>query len=346
MVTMNDIAARVGVSQATVSYVLNERSTGVRIREETRLRILEAAAELGYRRNDLARAMVTGKNFVLGFLTRNPSSEGTNRVIVGAQEQANRSKYLIKLLPISDTDARENYRACIERCIEQRLAGILVQHLGQEALDYLHSEVRRYGIPVALVDDPPALKWGIRVVSDDESGIQAAVEHLVDLGHQNIAFISAQARSPLAVARQRCFCEALTRHGLRVPPEYVVSTDWQNQSVIESEVRGFLTDASLRPSAVVCAGDGIAMVTLRVARAAGLVLPRDLSVVGFADLAMAAFADPPLTTVAQSFEEMGRVAVRRLLARAESEGSPNEPETITVPTLLVVRGSTTRYCPS
>src|SRR5262245_51574593 len=126
MVTMNDIAARVGVSQATVSYVLNNRRTGVRVREEIRQQILQTAAELGYRRNDLARAMASGKNYVLGFLTRAAGAESSSRIMVGAQEEASKSGYLIKLLPLSDA---ADSSAAIGRLVEQRLAGVLAVNL-------------------------------------------------------------------------------------------------------------------------------------------------------------------------------------------------------------------------
>jgi DNA-binding LacI/PurR family transcriptional regulator len=339
MVTMNDIAARVGVSQATVSYVLNARNNGISIRKETRERILETAAEMGYRRNDLARAMVTGKNFVFGFLTRDPSAEGTTRMMVGAQEEAEKHGYLIKLLPIlKDAD----YRLCIERSIEQRLAGMLVQNIGPQMFEYLHAETSRFRIPVAMIDDPPPQNWGTRVISDDEGGLKLAIEHLKQLGHQHIGFVAAQANSPLSVARAELFRDLMRRAEFVLPEEYVIWTDWQEPEVIESCVHEFLTTARPRPTALICAGDMIAMSTLRAARALGIALPRELSVVGFADLRMATFADPPLTTIAQPFEEIGRAAVRALLtgdATCEAdEVITREP--VAVATRLVIRAST------
>jgi LacI family transcriptional regulator len=339
MVTMNDIAARVGVSQATVSYVLNDRSNGISIRKETRRRILETAAEMGYRRNDLARAMVTGKNFVFGFLTRDPGAEGTARMMVGAQEEADKSGYLIKLLPIpKDAD----YRVCIERSIELRLAGMLVQNIGPQMFEYLHTETSRFRIPVALMDDPPQ-ECGTRVLSDDRGGLKMAIEHLQGLGHQRIGFVAAQAASPLSVARTQMFRDLMRQAGLSLPEPFVVWTDWQEPEVIESELHRLLTSAGPRPTALICASDVIAMIAQRTARALGLVLPRELSIIGFANLRMASFADPPLTTIAQPFEEIGRAAVRALLASArgkKEEISTADKEPVTMSTRLVIRSST------
>ena len=344
MVTMNDIAARVGVSQATVSYVLNERSNGIRIREETRQRIQETAIEMGYRRNDLARAMVTGKNFVFGFLTRNPSAEGSSRIMVGAHEEANSHGYMLNLLPLSnDCDARE----VIHRCMEQRLAGILAQNLSSAVLEQLETEATRFNVPVALLDDPPPQKWGTRVVSDDDQGLRDGLDHLMALGHTRIGFISAQAKSALAAGREASFRGAMAARGLTVTDGHIINTDWQETRVIEPRVTALLQSGARRPTALMCAGDTIAMTTQRAARAIGLVLPRDLSVIGFADFLMASYADPPLTTIAQAFEEIGRSAVKQLLvqvaapkAAGDLPANPQGGATITLPTRLVIRAST------
>lgn len=338
MVTMNDIATRAGVSQATVSYVLNGRNDGIRIREETRQRILEMATELGYRRNDLARAMVTGKTFVLGFLTRNPSAEGSSRILVGAHEEANKHGYFVKMLPIAGD---EDYKSSIQRCMEQRLAGILVQNLGPDALDYLKTETSRFKMPVVMMDDMPVQNWGSCVTSDDEHGLQTGIKHLVQLGHRRIGFVSAQASTLLAQERERKFRVLMKKANLTVSDNAVIFTDWQDATVIEDGVRKLLSDPSTRPTALMCAGDMIAMVTQRTARAMGINVPRDLSVVGFANFLMSNFADPPLTTIAQPFEEIGRLSVRALLGTGKKNDAPAMmTNPVIVPSDLVVRAST------
>lgn len=350
MVTMSKIAERVGVSQATVSYVLNNRNNGISIRPETRQRILDTASEMGYRRNDLARAMVTGKNFVLGFLTRNPGDEGAARMMVGAQEEANRGGYFIKLLPVP---ADGDYRACIERSIEQRLAGILVQNLAPAMLELLRTEAHRYNIPVVLIDDVPPEAWATRVTSDDELGIREAIAHLRELGHRRIGFVAAQAHSVLSQARTAAFRAAMAEAGLNAPDAHICWTDWRKADVIEREVGRLLSGPGDKPTALLCAGDLIAMTTLRTARQLGFALPQQLSVVGFADFLMAEFADPPLTTIAQPFEAMGRAAVQALLERGvpaasaadlpvETAPGAGEPAPILLPAHLKIRASTAR----
>lgn len=337
IVTMRDIAARVGVSQATVSYVLNGRKSGVPVREEMRQRILQTAAELGYRRNDLARAMASGKNYVLGFVTRIPGEESSNRIMVGAEEAANEKDYHIKLVPMTGTS---DYEPAFARLAEQRLAGVLALNLKADMVECLRQETQQFKIPVVLMDDPPPQDWATCVISDDTDGQRQAITHLLQLGHRRIGYVSAQLNSPLAERRRESFLQLMTENGLPVPEDYVVFTDWKKPDIIERGARALLEPGRPRhtyPTALVCAGDPIAMVTQRTARALGFQVPQDLSIVGFADFLFASYADPPLTTVAQPYEEMGRLAVRCLLGDISTVPPA---QTFLVPTQLVVRSST------
>lgn len=334
---MSDIAERVGVSRATVSYVLNDRTTGITIREETRQKILAVAAEMGYRSNDLARAVVTGKNFVFGFFSHSPSSEVSSHILIGAQEEADKHGYLIKLLPAM----RADYINPVKRCIEQRLAGVLVINSNPEALDHLHNEASRFKMPICLLDNCPPRPWGIHITSDGHQGIRLALEHLVGLGHRHIAFVSAQQDSPLAASRDESFRQLMTEFGLPLEPYQVVSADWQEEDIIDPAVRQLLLVSPQRPTALLCAGDKIAMVALRTARSLGFQLPAQLSVMGFSNFSMTRYSDPALTCIAQPFEEMGRVAIRNLLEAIQHDGVIDlEPRRIQLPNWLVKRAST------
>lgn len=337
MVTMNDIAARVGVSQATVSYVLNGRKSGVPVREEMRTRILQMAEELGYRRNDLARAMASGKNYVFGFVTRNPGDESSTRIMVGAQEEAGERGYLIKLLPMTGASDTTQVFA---RLAEQRLAGVLALGIKADVVESLRVETQRFGMPVVLLDDPPPQDWTTSVVSDDSDGIRQSIAHLTQLGHRRIGFVSAQRNSPLAQRRCEAFLRVMAENDLPVPDDLLIATDWKKPSIIEEKVRSLLERGkaySEYPTALLCAGDLIAMVVQRTARTCGWRVPDDLSIVGFADFLCSTYADPPLTTVAQPYEEMGRMAVRHLLDEASLNSGAHA---ITAPTRLIVRAST------
>ncbi len=340
MVTMNDIAVRLGVSRATVSYVLNERDTGISIRDETRQRIMEMATEMGYRRNDLARAVVTGKNYVLGFVTHDPGAEVSSRILVGAQEEADKSGYLIKQFSFK---VGCDYTIPVRRCIEQRLAGILAISAEQPALQHLHDETARFNMPIVLLDDSLPQPWGVRVQSDSKQGLRLALEHLMTLGHRRIAFVSAQHTAPLAEIRAANFRLLCQEMELPLAENHLIWTHWEETEIIEKGICELLREENNRPTALMCAGDKIAIIAERAARSMGFVLPRDLSITGFSDAVFAPLADPPLTTIAQPFEEIGRVAIRTMLATLKNLDSKGEDLTgeITVPNTLVVRSSTT-----
>jgi len=168
-------------------FVLNDRRKGVWIEEETRERVLRAAAELGYRRNEMARAMVTGATRTIGFITDFPGSEHVARMLEGALDEADTQGYEIKVLrPRSD---EEFNRRLIERCVELRLAGVVVLYIEGQTLERLHNELNRYGIPMALLDDNHDRPWGTPVVADYGQGIKLAVQHLAALEHSRITFI-------------------------------------------------------------------------------------------------------------------------------------------------------------
>ena len=343
MVTMGDVAARAGVSQATVSFVLGGTSDRLKISPQTRERVLEVARELGYQRNQIARAMVTGKSRIVGVLTAPQASENIINILAGAMETASQNDYLLKVLHLSynGIDA-----ATIARCLEWRLAGALIVGLSEESHARLHDAFRENKIPIAVIDNVPPTEWGVRVRSDDEQGIRAVVSHLTALGHRQIAFVGGRP-GLLSEWREQSFCAALADAGLSAPTHWIRRSSWGDQKIIEAEVRAlFQESGDTLPTAVVCSADTIAMVVLRIARARGLRLPGDLSVTGYANGSLSEFADPPLTTLDQSFYEMGRVAAVHVIGFAESGEAGSDTHEIAadrdirIPTRLIERGST------
>lgn len=352
---MSDVAARAGVSQATVSFVLGGNADRLKISQQTRERVLGAARDLGYQRNQIARAMVTGKSRIIGVLTAPHAGENIINILTGAMETTSQKDYLLKVLHLSYGDVDD---ATIQRCLEWRLAGALVVGLPEAAHRRLHDAFRERNIPVALVDNAPAVTWGFRVRSDDHQGIRQAVTHLTSLGHRRIAFLGGPF-TVLSQWREQSFQAEMQERGLSVPAHWVRYTEWHKQSVIEEQVRGLFADSHEElPTAIVCAADTIAMVVLRIARSLGLRLPDDLSVTGYSNATLSEFADPSLTTVDQSFHEMGRIAASQVIRLAEcgestgslvagedAENNGLEPSDvlheIQIPTRLITRGSTT-----
>jgi LacI family transcriptional regulator len=337
MVRMADIAAEAGVSRSTVSLVLNNKHSAVGIPEVTRRRVLRTADRLGYRRNELARAMVTGKNRVIVYLLHDPSQEVASRILRGALTEAEQHGYLVKLVgregPFDERD--------IERCVELRPVGVMGLYVSPSITGYLQTEMARYHIPVVLLDSSFPLDGVSRVLSDDIDGIRQAISHLHDLGHRRIAYISGALNSGAATLRETGYHRAMAGLRLPVPDGYVTYGEWKIP-VIKEVTERLLEHPEGRPTAILCADDKTALVASRTAQRQGLRVPADLSIVGFADLEMARYGNPPLTTIAQPFAELGSAAVRSLLAASERLDRQEKAETVEVllPNHLVVREST------
>ena len=338
MLKMTDIAQRAGVSASTVSFVLNDRHEAARISEATRLKVLAAAEEMGYRANHGARAMRTGNTRMLGIIGGDLAWEQVGAMVAGALEEIEPHDYTLKLLPTPLGGSVEAAQGVVRRSSELRLQGAIALHLSRQAIEIFEAEAKRYNYPLLLLDTHAPDSALPAVVSDDNCGIAAAIEHLIGLGHRRIALISGDSDDAMVALREAAVRATLGAHGLSLPQNFVQVGDF---SLHEPSVRAahalLRLPAAQRPTALFCMGDLIAMAALQVASELQLKVPQDLSIVGFADFAMAKFANPPLTTVRQDFAEMGRAAARQILQLC-GQSEPALP-CLPVPTELIVRGT-------
>lgn len=344
-ITLKEIAAAAGCSPRAAAAVLNPSNGNVRVGKETQQRILDIAQELGYRRNEFARAMSIGQSHVIGFLTSERTSDTVSRILQGALDEATAQGYVTKILRLpydgSPEEILEEVSARVQLCSTWRLDGVVALGLREGVLACFIEELKHSPRPVAYIESFPEDRDAICVSSDDVAGIRAALSHLSSLGHQRIGLISGDADSSISQSRARIFLATLTEMGLHPDPELVVLSNWGKVPIIE-EAADRLLNLKQRPTAVLCAADAIAMVTMRLARRHGLVLPAQLSVIGYGNSDLALYSDPALTSVAQPFDDMGRIAVQRLLSQisARRKGTPTAGCSDTVPEKLVVRDST------
>jgi DNA-binding LacI/PurR family transcriptional regulator len=332
---MRDVAVRANVSSTTVSMVLSGRQPqNGAISEDTRQRVLEAAKELGYRRNAVVQAVISGNTRTLGFLARGVEHEFMARVVAGVLDETEAAGYSLQILRLPDLSLSQSV---VNKCLEMRLAGIVTVDLNPEALDHLVDEVRPFDIPVAYVDTSYTRDWGIHVATDDAMGCRQAVRHLVELGHRRIAFIGGEPERGMAAVREREYRSAMAEFGLDIPEGYVQCAYW---GLLESQrVATEMLGLANRPTAIFCANDTMALGVQRAGRRLGLELPRDLSVVGFSNTAPAGLGDPLLTTVSQPIADLGRTAARLVMARRQRPEAPGVQEVL-LPTQLVIRDST------
>lgn len=340
---MKQIAERAGVSRPLVSYALNGTGT---ISPTKRAEILQIAQELGYRPNSLARAIATGRNQVLGFIGHDEANaaEFQWRLLRGALEEAKLHGYLIKTLLTTDPELSAQF------CLESRLAGLIsvtasdpgfleLQRILREQKDALQT-------PLVLVENEEPVENAACVSTDYAAGIELVVRHLVELGHRRIAYISGGEKQFSAQNRRAHFVRIAQKWGVAPAPELLRDGLWWNRAHNVAVTRALL-DLPQPPTAIVGAGDAIALCAIAVAQEKGWRVPQDLSVTGFADFQMAEFSSPALTTIAQPFEEIGALAVRCLLEYLESQDAFDAPTPAppfrtqnTLQPLLVVRHST------
>jgi DNA-binding LacI/PurR family transcriptional regulator len=321
--TIADVARAAEVSTGTVSHVLS----GARfVRPQTRARVEQAIDRLGYRPSTIARALSSRRTQTVGMVVPDVTNPFFSDLIWQVERALTDADYALIFGNSANDPERE--RRYLEGLIERRVdAAILVM-----TADADEGLLRRVADEVPTVHVDRAAGATDSVVGDNAAGTAAAVEHLVSLGHRRIAFVNGDERLPTARERRQGFDAALARHGL----DAVVHA--AGPFTLESGQRLALGVLEHEPSAVLAGNDLIAMGVLNAAAERGLRVPNDLAVVGYDDIAYAAFTAPPLTTVRQPGGAMGTETARLLLSRLD--GYDGGPRRVVVHPELVVRGST------
>ena len=332
MITMKDIAREAGVTQQAVSRVLSGNSSTVRIGAETRKRVMETAERMGYRRNEIARAIKNGKTNVIGVIGGFCGSYSLD-IITGIAEACTANGYFMKLLPVN---VHDDLGPLARQCVEHRVAGIICRSLREQALDSLRTELDDMHTPIVLVDSSRHHDWCSRVVSDDFNGEKLAVEHLYELGHRKIAHFTSTLNAGFARIRYEGFCSAIKTHGLKLLDNPVEVDDLYEEISEELSARVMRILRKYRPTAVCCGSDPFAMKVLKIAAEAGIKIPQELSVVGFAGLDYTRWTIPALTTVKQPFAEMGKTAAEILFSEIKHKTPIRE---LKLPVELVTRQS-------
>lgn len=328
MTTIIEVAKAAGVSTATVSRVLSQPE---RVTEETRLRVMAVVDRLGYRPNVAARALRTLKAAKILVSVPDISNPFFASVIRGAEEVARDAGYAVVLGDTGHDPMLENQYA--DMLGRREVDGLIF--LGHRLPDRLQSLIASRGGRAPVVNGCEySADLGVPSVHIDNAAAgRDAMAHLVSLGHRDIGIITGPLIGPISRDRLAGVREVAAGHGLSGRLR-VAQGDFSAQS-------GFDHAASLIESgvsALFCFSDEMAMGAVGAIRAAGLTCPGDVSVTGFDDIAMARFFVPPLTTVSQPKQAIGREAMKMLLAILQGEGSPVSH--LTLPHVLIKREST------
>jgi len=336
--TIADVAARAGVSTATVSRVLRGVSRG---RPATRARIQAAARELDYRPSGVARSLKLRTTDTLGLLITDIQNPFYAQLVRSIDDVAREHDYAL-LLGNGAEDA-EREAAYLELLASRRVDGLII---AATSLTARHRRWLRHSpVPLVLVNCALADVAVPAFLSDNRAGGALAARHLLEQGHRALAHVAGDPANPAAAERLAGVREALDAAGLDGARLPCAQSDGHVAGG-EAAMRELLARAP-RTTGVVCFNDLTAVGALRALRTAGRQVPGEVSVVGFDDIDLAAYVEPPLTTIRQPFGELGRRAVEALVGRLRDGSQPSRPAArggapaavVRLPVELVVRGS-------
>jgi LacI family repressor for deo operon, udp, cdd, tsx, nupC, and nupG len=332
-VSIRDVAKIAGVSIATVSRCINQPE---RVREVTREKVQAAILDTGFSPNTLAQSFRRGKSHVIMVVLPSVGDPFFTEVMKGVRSVASSHGYS---LLINETQFNTMTADQIGSMVVSRQADgiVLLASMSPFGTRVLSSESHR-ALPIVIGCETisPELARFPGVHIDNVSAARQATRYLLELGHRKIAFIYGHDTSLLTRDRESGYREAMRKAGILIEEGWVLEGKMTIDGAIDA-TRALL-DHSNRPTAIFCANDEMAMGCVHAIKAAGLRVPEDLSVVGFDDVRYAQIFDPPLTTVRQPAEEIGRRVMQRLLLEIEAGRGPSA-ETEIVAHELVIRES-------
>ncbi|MGW3241601.1 LacI family DNA-binding transcriptional regulator [Streptomyces sp. NPDC001070] len=328
MASIKDVASRAGVSVATVSRVLNDHPA---VRPDTRTRVLEAVAELGYRPNAVARSLRTDQTRTLGLVISDVLNPFFTELARSVEDEARALGYSVIIGNADERPEQQDHH--IRTLLDRRIDGLLVSPTDGGSPLILDAVLA--GTPMVFVDRwIPGIGNDVPVVRTDGcDAVRDLVAHLHSLGHRRLAIIAGPAATTTGRERVEAFRKALAAFGLELPDEYIGQGDFQADSGRRATAR-FL-DLPVPPDVIFAADNLMALGAMDEIRARGLRVPDDIALAAFDDIPWFLHTDPPITAIAQPTGELGRAAVRSLIDRVEGRPAPS----VTVSARLVVRRS-------
>lgn len=332
--TIKDVAEKAKVSEATVSLVLNNKNN---VREETRQRVLRAIQQLNYHPRHVARGLASRKSGNIGFiLTDDHFSRAEpfyTKIFLGTEFESRKYKYYILLTTIPrafhvETDLPRFLR-------DRNVDGVL---LAGHVPTALSEHILKLKMPHVFIDFSPRHKQGNVVMMDNLLGATLAVRHLIDLGHRRIAFIGGDITHPSIAKRLEGYKQALLEAQLPVADDWVETVESHTASDDGFHATEKLITRGAQFTALFAANDAMAIGAVQCLKKHGREIPAEVSIVGFDDIEAGTHTQPPLTTIRVDKEELGAVALRRLVEMIETK--KELPGKVFTPVELVVRQST------
>jgi len=329
-VTIRDVARAAGVSPMTVSRVINQSE---RVSPETRRRVEQAIADLGYVPSRLARGLSRQRTGTLAVIVPDVANPFFTAIVRAAEEVARRADYHVILC---DTRADLSVeREVMEELIAHRVEGMVIAPVSDRSRDHLR-RLAEFGVPFVLVDRRvPGVDSDV-VLGDSLGGAQRLVEHLISLGHRRIGFIVESDEVSTARDRRQGYERALSSAGIPLDPALVVNATVDPRGGSEGMRR--LLELEDRPSAVFTVNNLVALGAIEAVRAGGLGVPDDIALVCFDDIDYASRLYPFLTVMEQPAETFGALGTQLLLDRIAGRG-PDRRHEVVLPGEFIIRKS-------
>ncbi|MCT9083998.1 LacI family DNA-binding transcriptional regulator [Streptomyces fulvoviolaceus] len=326
-----DVARVAGVSQKTVSRVFNDEPY---VSVDVRRRVLDAAEQLGYRRNNAARALASGRTRSIGVVTLGTALYGPASLLMGVERVVRDTGYALRVVNTMEGDPA-GLAGAVDSLLDQGVDGIVISEPIDEDGGAGELSVP-VDVPVLVLGAPQPFAASTVLFGGRGADrmARAAVEHLLDLGHPTVHHLAGPQRWYAAKDRLEGWRAALAAHDRTEPP--VIQGDW---SAASGYAAGRELAADPEVTAVFAANDDMAIGLIRALTEAGRSVPEDVSVVGFDDIPVAAYVTPPLTTVRQPFDTVAQEGLKRLVHAIENPQAEALPASAP-PVDLIVRAST------
>ena len=310
--TIKDVARLAGVSVSTASAALNDKPI---VKPSTKQKVVDAANKLDYRPNAMARSLVTTESRLVGLVVPDMADPYFPAIAAGVDEVAYPLGYTVVLANTLRSAKREEEQ--IRVLIERRVDGLLFAGGGTVGSQGWLGSVAD-SMSIVAIDRPELSFLYSSIMVDNARGAEKATRHLIELGHRVIAFVGGPVDSHVTEERLRGYRLALEDSGLPYQDELVIHADFSPQGGLEAIMNLFRRLEGWHNlqgplTAVFAANDQMAIGVMRGARLSGKAIPKDISVIGFDDIDMAAVVEPPLTTMAVPTMSMGKKAMQMLV---------------------------------
>ena len=336
MVSITEVAARAGVSETTVSRVINNSSHPVS--KKTREHVLAVAKELNFTPSALARALASNQTHIIGVVVGDASDPYFATIIRGITDEARANGYMT-VIGNSDRLAAEELDF-VQVMRNYQADGLIFAGGGLTDTSYLSELVdilasfKSRQVPVValghhLIDAP-------QVTIDNHLAAQEMTEYLINLGHRRIAFIAGPAVLSTSAIREEGYRQALSKHGIPFDPSLVVEGNFTYDDGLR--LAEYFLSLNVLPTAIFGSNDVMTIGCLVGLKQHGISVPEQISLAGFDDITSTQFVDPPLTTIRVPMREMGMMAVKQLLVAMQSDERPESQYVL--PHELIVRAST------